>query len=261
MTSYYFVDHVGPGKTSGTNMSEGLRNVVQVVAGGRVIGCLPIFIPQGPVDFMVAISSRVPCLKSYSGDAAWPRHQRQIRSAENRIGPRTRIVRVSPVDSGGVRRSGLQTRDRNSGTCPGVERVRRCDWGNYYANRCWASRSSRGFTSALCMSVPWSTKVWQVDASRSLTPGALRDPDLRHPWGVELTTGQRCATLSHAGGTYRGQNLFYPCSGKGATWLLGDPDRDKRIWTYKTVDQSGSDLNPRYAPGPDVRVKAAFYEG
>ena len=60
----------------GSNVSGvGVPTVIQVrdSTATRLLGCLPIVVPNGPVTGLVArVSQRVPCRVSYDEDVPWP---------------------------------------------------------------------------------------------------------------------------------------------------------------------------------------------
>ena len=49
--------------------------------------------------------------------------------------------------------------------------------------------------------------------------------------------GRRCLFAQGATGVVRGRRLNYDCG--GGWWLLGEPNRQRRVWTILTAKQVG----------------------
>jgi hypothetical protein len=110
------------------------------------------------------------------------------------------------------------------------------------------------------MTQPWSTTVVRIYVSE-LEPSTEPVPtNLNYPWGVELTTGEKCVAFQGAHDVYRGRVVDYGCNGayshRGRV-LLRRMYRSQPSWSFDSAWWTGS----KYQPRKRVQVRVAWYGG
>lgn len=101
----------------------------------------------------------------------------------------------------------------------------------------------------VCPAAPWSKEYVGV-YYRGVNEYGGTPQTAGTPWGIQLTSGQRCSLLSGATAAIGSRRLNYDCGKAGAVY--GEPDRG-RVWTVK--------LESRTAPGElkTVPLKRVWY--
>lgn len=173
--------------------------------------------------------------------------------------PPTQIRYVAAVDrSGGPLPLDHVVKIAHGGFCedsalvPG--HVYRCFLGNLVAEPCWhAVSQSLPANTVLCLPRPWLHDVLEIEAGH-LPPAPTYATDLSHPWGVELSDGQRCLEVNGAGGRFEGRPVDYGCTGTQNS-LVGEADRSGPVWTFQSVTIKGS----RIQIGQTVGVRTAWF--
>jgi hypothetical protein len=125
--------------------------------------------------------------------------------------PGTQVLEVAPVDSNHLPVAGVRV---NSGgmeaSCSAgsdsVGNAYRCFAGHVVYDPCWRDDSDAAVPAVLCQERPWDKRVVRLTlGQRGLDP--FHDPPLRvaslQPWGVELTTGERCLAVQGSHSTLR----------------------------------------------------------
>jgi len=160
--------------------------------------------------------------------------------------PATRVLRTSPVDAAGVLRPGYRVVARARASCFPESHVHarafRCfTRRSLILDPCWRQNSRR----VACLIRPWSAKVTVLRLSRRL-PRSQRD-GAGIVWGLRVAggVGRNCLFAQGATGVVRGRRLSYDCG--GGWWLLGNPNRQGRVWTMATAKKIG--------PGFDFEVR------
>lgn len=175
----------------------------------------------------------------------------------------TKVIYVAPVDRNGDQVEGLTVARTVHGHCePGSDSVPgptyRCFFGNVIEDPCWADAAVAG--SVLCLTQPWSTTVMRIDVNELEPPLGPVPKGLSYPWGVELTTGERCLAFQGAHDEYRGRGVDYGCgagsSGTGRV-LLRRMHRTSPLWSFDSAWWTGR----KYQPRGRVRVRIAWYGG
>lgn len=174
----------------------------------------------------------------------------------------TRVVYVAPVNASGDQVEGLTVARTVQGHCgPGSDSVPgptyRCSFGDFIEDPCWADAAVAG--SVLCMAKPWSKMVVRIDVNE-LEPSTSPVPrSLSFPWGVELTTGEKCFAFQGAHDSYRGRVVDYGCGAylHSRRVLLRGMRRSRPLWSFDSAWWTGR----RYRPGKRVQVRIAWYGG
>jgi hypothetical protein len=175
----------------------------------------------------------------------------------------TRIVYVAPVDAAGDQVEAVTVTRTVHGQCePGSDSVPgptyRCFFGNFIEDPCWADAAVAG--SVLCMTQPWSTTAVRIYVDE-LEPSSDPVPtSLDYPWGVELTTGEKCVAFQGAHDQYRARVVDYGCDGAylhAGRVLLRGMHRSSPLWSFDSAWWTGK----RYQPRKRVEVRVAWYGG
>jgi|SRR5580658_840464 hypothetical protein len=171
----------------------------------------------------------------------------------------TKVVSLAPVDAQGNLVEGLTLSGTESGSACGAgseavaATVYRCFSTRYVYDPCWAASGTT--PSVYCMNFPWSTSVVRVELPSLGAPVSV-PADPGHPWGVELTDGQRCIAAQGAKLVVGKQVAMYECGFTATSvLLLGSPDRSTPLWTFQTVYLKGASI----VYGPTVQVSTAWY--
>jgi len=160
---------------------------------------------------------------------------------------KTQVVRWSPFDSSGqVKKTLTIKRIRAVGSCgdigPGSEVVGdfgyRCGFGNVLADPCWRD-GARRTDFIVCAGNPWARSVDLVRVPHlMLHVGVTFGAAPTYPWGIQLTSGDRCTAFQGAhdsivlpGG--RRLTVDYYCS--SGIVLLRDLRRAKALWTIDSA--------------------------
>ncbi len=182
---------------------------------------------------------------------------------------KTQVVFVAPVNSHGQPVKAVSVSQSLEGSCNagsdsvgGPVTIYRCFAKTLVADPCWAAASAVVPTkTVLCMSAPWSTGAVKI-VTAGLPVAKPAKTDLNIPWGVELTTGQRCLAAQGAHESHDGFVVDYYCGlgprkGSSDLALLRGLDRDGPLWDYRSVELRGN----TFTLGQIVQVKTAFYGG
>ncbi|MGM9453790.1 hypothetical protein ACTAZI_10680 [Legionella bozemanae] len=91
-------------------------------------------------------------------------------------------------------------------------------------------KSGPNRTEALCPQSPWIGDSVQINVKQPLNNELNETLDMSraYPWGVELTTGERCKAI-HSGKTYDQMPIRYKCNNKN--YLVGHLQRCKTVWS------------------------------
>jgi hypothetical protein len=146
----------------------------------------------------------------------------------------TLVVKVSPTTASGELASGYTIAgtigkakcEAGSDVLAGVYR---CFAGNFVYDPCWALSASPT-PAVVCLPTPWATKATQLDLSAPLEPSEAGPLIV---WGIKLATGQRCAALQGAHGSFKGHFVNFACNHH--LDLLGKPDRAHAGWTIREL--------------------------
>jgi hypothetical protein len=175
----------------------------------------------------------------------------------------TRTIYVAPVDANGDQVEGLTVARTVHGEChPGSDSVPgptyRCFFGNFIQDPCWVDVAVAG--SVLCMTQPWTNTAVRVYVNE-LEPSTESVPtNLSYPWGVELTTGEKCIAFQGAHDEYQGRVVDYGCDGAylhGGRVLLRGMHRSHPLWSFDSAWWTGRKYQPRHRVG----VRVAWYGG
>ncbi len=189
------------------------------------------------------------------------------------IPTKTDVVFVAPVNSHGQPLEDLSVSQTTTGQCgagsdsvTGAVTVYRCFGKTYVADPCWAVASKVVPTrTVLCMAAPWSTSVIKL-VTQGLPSAKPAGTNLNFPWGIELTSGQRCLAVQGAHESFDGFVVEFNCghlSGKAQSELalLRGVDRVGAIWSYRSAEVLASKAGNTFSLGPIVHVRVAFYGG
>jgi hypothetical protein len=175
----------------------------------------------------------------------------------------TRVIYVAPVDANGDQVEGRSVARTVHGHCElGSDAVPgptyRCFFGNFIEDPCWADAALPG--SVLCMTQPWSTTLVRIYVDE-LEPTTYPVPkSLGYPWGVELTTGEKCIAFQGTHDAYRGRVVDYGCNAAylhGGRVLLRGMHRSRPLWSFDSAWWTGT----KYQPRKRVHVRIAWYGG
>lgn len=175
----------------------------------------------------------------------------------------TRVVYVAPVDANGNQVRGLTVTRTLHGHCgAGSDSVPgptyRCFFGDSIEDPCWLDAAVAG--SVLCMTQPWSKSLTRGYVAE-LEPSTEPVPTgLSYPWGVELTTGERCVAEQGAHDEFRGHVVDYGCGGPPSYTgrvLLRGMHRSRPSWSFDSAWWTGKSYQPRRK----VKVRIAWYGG
>lgn len=177
----------------------------------------------------------------------------------------TRVVYVAPVNANGDQVPGLHVVRTVHGHCePGSDSVPgltyRCFTGNTIEDPCWVDAAVA--ESVLCMTQPWTKSLVRIDLTEALEPSEGVVPtSLSYPWGVELTTGERCLAEQGAHDEFRGRVVDYGC-GRPPSFtgrvLLRGMHRSQPLWSFDSAWWPGG---TSYEPRGRVKVRIAWYGG
>jgi hypothetical protein len=185
----------------------------------------------------------------------------------------TQVVEVAPVNASNQPVAGLEiedggTADRCDAGAEGIGNAYRCFAGHTIYAPCWRDDSDPSAPAVLCQIRAWDKRVFR------LTLGQLRLEPFRsrpwkagthQPWGVELTTGDRCTV--HGGGSHSSfpgpgghRVIDYYCGNDARDLdepvLLRGIDRSHSLWRIDSVFHDGSG---RYELGPKLGIVTAWY--
>lgn len=110
------------------------------------------------------------------------------------------------------------------------------------------------------MTQPWSTTLVRIYVTE-LEPSTYPVPkSLSYPWGVELTTGEKCVAVQGAHDEFRGRVVDYGCDGAylhGGRVLLRGAHRSSPLWGFDSAWWTGR----KYVVRKRVHVRIAWYGG
>lgn len=172
----------------------------------------------------------------------------------------TAIAYVAPVDMVGRPLPGIKVVassvncDEPGGGSDSVGNVEvyRCGPG---LDPCWYDAAG----GILCMQTPWDTSALHPVSTNVAFGVDVAPTDLDNPWGVQLTSGQRCIGAQGAHDVFRSRVVDYDCTGgpiKGLELLRG-VNRSAPLWTYQTTIWNGT----TEVAGPVVAVATAWFAG
>jgi hypothetical protein len=128
----------------------------------------------------------------------------------------------------------------------------RCLQGNDIHDPCFAQ--SRAPAVVACAESPFSKNVVLIQLKKPLSDGESATAKLLQPkgepWGLRLTSGDRCVFVTGATDAVAGERLNYAC-GK-TEWIIGAPDRSTGIWTARSVDWPNKRIT-------NVRIATAIF--
>lgn len=185
--------------------------------------------------------------------------------------PPTQVVQVAPVDSGYQPIAGLDIQNRGVAEECGagsdsVGNAYRCFSGHGVYDPCWTDDANPATPAVLCQLRPWEKRVYRF----TLAQGGLQpfyEPPLPigtyEPWGVELTTGERCIAAQGAHDGFDGGHRIvdYGCANKAGKndgrVLLRGIDRSHPRWRITSATYNVK--RNRYRLGPKLRIATAWY--
>jgi hypothetical protein len=114
------------------------------------------------------------------------------------------------------------------------------------------------------MDAPWSSNVLKMVTS-GLPRARLVGTNFTFPWGIQLTSGQRCLAAQGAHDSYDGFVVEFNC-GPGPTKgsqvaLLRGLDRAGPVWSYRIAQLLAAKSGTTFSLGPIVHVRVAYYGG
>jgi len=184
----------------------------------------------------------------------------------------TQIIETAAIDSSYHPLGTLRIENRGAAEqcLPGSDSVGnayRCFANHRVYDPCWTDSSDPSTPAVLCQARPWEKRAFHL----TVTEGGLQPfygpptPLLAafEPWGVELTTGERCVALQGAHGTvnHTRRVIDYACETKAGKHddrlLLRGIDRSHYHWRMSTVTYNAK--RSRYRFGPKVKVVTAWY--
>lgn len=171
----------------------------------------------------------------------------------------TNVILVRPVDGHSHLARGYTITKTVSGDCqPGSEVVDgayRCfGTDNLVYDPCWADLDHPSQPGVVCLIQPWSTTVVRMllGGPPDAPVGSGGDPTSEPPWGVQLSTGQRCLAVQGSHDSFGDQPVDYGCDGDLV--LLRGFDEHGATWTVHTAHDNGG-----YTAGPVASVTAAWF--
>jgi hypothetical protein len=186
-------------------------------------------------------------------------------------GASTQVIQTAPVDAGYQPIAGLRVENRGvaQGCGAGSDSVGnayRCISGHGIYDPCWTDGADPSTPAVICQIRPWEKRAFRFTlAQRGLEP--FYGPPLQigtyEPWGVELTTGERCLALQGAHGALPGSHriIDYACWNKGGKpddrLLLRGVDRSHPRWRIDSATYSRK--RQRYRLGPKLGIVTAWY--
>lgn len=175
----------------------------------------------------------------------------------------TRLINTRPVTVGSRPRAGLRIKvAAKRATCgagsDSVGNAYRCFAGNYVYDPCWADETPGRAPSVLCQAAPWQHTLIRLKLKAGLAPflSPARPREIRYPWGVQLTDGERCLAAQGAHGTAFGKVIEYGCEHSSLV-LLGTMDVHHRLGRFETATYD--QVHNTFAHGPSVTVRTAWY--
>jgi Bacterial Ig domain len=183
----------------------------------------------------------------------------------------THIVEVAPVEPNYQPKASLHTiAGGSAGNCSAgsdsAGNAYRCFAGNGVYDPCWADDGDGATPAVICQGRPWETSATTLTLTQGgLEPFPSAPPsiDQSEPWGVQLSTGERCLAAQGAHTTLdRGRRVVdYSCEQPGRRVdyrvLVRGIDRAHGSWTIRSAAYSPS--AHRYKLGPVVTIVTAWY--
>ncbi len=179
----------------------------------------------------------------------------------------TRVVQISPVDAGYRPRPGLVVVDSGVADSCGAGsdsagNTYRCFSSHGVYDPCWTDDADPAAPAVLCQLQPWDTQVRRFGlAQGGLEPFLSAPTSSVHtsPWGVQLTTGERCIALQGAHDAFDGGRRIvdYACGRTYRQVLLRGIARGHGAWTIRRASYDAR--HRRYRLGPSVRIATAWY--
>ena len=178
---------------------------------------------------------------------------------------RTVTVDTSPVDANFRPRRGVTVVNGGAATQCGagsdsVGDAYRCFAAHAVYDPCWTDNANPGTAAVLCQEAPWDRQVTQLTLPQGvLAPFEVPPTPIRRdfPWGVQLTTGERCIAEQGAHDNYDGRVVDYACArGAGRVLLRGMDSSGPQATFASAYYRPGA---PSYTRGPTVRAAVAWY--
>lgn len=186
----------------------------------------------------------------------------------------TKIIETAPVDSNHRAVAGLMIEEKGqaqicsaASESAGARNAYRCFGGRFIYDPCWKDETEPDTQAVLCMTRPWDRHAFRL----TLAPGRRLEPfrtpprkaGTRSPWGVELTTGERCELVHGSRGAIRrGDRLLvldYPCDDKAGRStgrsLIRGMDRSGKQWRVTGITHTQN----RDKLSPGLRIVKAWY--
>ena len=175
------------------------------------------------------------------------------------------VARVTPFAANGTLRSSLHVAAHETGICePGSDAlssaVYRCFSSHRVLDPCWRDHRRPKPLTVICLLTPWANGVIQLTLKTNPGPTTGTSATRGEPWGIELTTGERCIalqgahdTVNHNGG---GVPIDYSCG--GTLVLLRGVDRSSATWTIRAARTRPRE--PDVILGPRA-IKVAWFAG
>jgi len=208
-----------------------------------------------------------------SGCGATHNHGEEVKAPVTSA--RTRVVYVRPTTKSGLLKPGYIISQRlDGGVCSegswvvsGVAYECGVDEGAYLARSCWpigkATKTGEVFAEVFCagMGMLWTHSGVEIrlQKAQKVSPLPMKPAEQRLAWGVELTSGQRCIHLRGMADVFRGETVWFVCTGSDIG-LLGEPDRTRPVWTIReVVFHPKKDASASPSAGPLARITVAWY--
>jgi hypothetical protein len=177
----------------------------------------------------------------------------------------TKVVKVAAVSKSGAVRDGLQVTDESkAASCStGSNAVLdgaayRCFAGNGVYDPCWAQTAGGRSDEVLCLLRPWDTTVIRLRSDGPLPLPGSSKVDLAYPFGLELTSGERCVVYQGSRSAFGERPVDYQCD-SGKFEVLRGISRNKALWKVDTVKYMKSGSRSRYENAGSKLVKTAWY--
>jgi hypothetical protein len=183
----------------------------------------------------------------------------------------TSIVEVAPVEPDYQPKASLRIVSGGSASScsagsDSAGNAYRCFAGNGIYDPCWADDADSAAPAVICQGRPWETSATTLTlAQGGLEPFSSAPPSIEQsePWGIQLSTGERCLAAQGAHTILdRGRHVVdYSCEQPGRRVddrvLLRGIDRARGSWSIRSAVYSPT--AHRYKLGPMVRIATAWY--
>jgi hypothetical protein len=176
----------------------------------------------------------------------------------------TNVVTTAPVTAGGAAQDGLKVEVvEEAATCSaasnavGDAAAYRCFAGHGVYDPCWAHTSEGRADEVLCQLKPWESTVYRLRSDGPLpVPDDDGKPDQSFPWGLELTTGDRCLAAQGSRSLFGERPVDFGCD-PGNLEVLRGIGRRTGVWTVDAVTYN--EARSGYEKAGSRQVKTAWY--